>query len=242
MSIENTVPSDSHAYARFTRRLQGVFIDAIIFMVILAGSLIVAVSFASDNVGRILGITVVATWLLYEPALVSLTGGTVGHYLCNLRVVDDYGGNVSFPKALVRVLIKSLLGWYSFLAMAMTSRHQAVHDFLTKSTVQIRDFTKAQPYHFRGKRNETPEPGMPSYLRRGVFIVGYLFVCFILFTLALALLERAGLISMRCIDGYPCSWAELIILGSLWVGWAGLSIMAVTRGWKGLLWGARARR
>jgi uncharacterized RDD family membrane protein YckC len=205
MTIGNTLPSDSHAYARFTRRLQGVFIDAIIFMVILAGSLIVAVSFASDNVGRILGITVVATWLLYEPVLVSLTGGTVGHYLCNLRVVDDHGGNVSFPKALVRVLIKSLLGWYSFLAMAMTSRHQAVHDFLTKSTVQIRDITKAQPYHFRGNRNETPEPGMPSYLRRGAVIVGYLFVCFVLFTLALALLERAGLVSMRCIDGHPCS-------------------------------------
>ena len=52
-----------------------------------------------------------------------------------MRVVDDRGGNVSFIKALARMIIKSLLSWYSFLAMAMTSRHQAVHDLLPRSTV-----------------------------------------------------------------------------------------------------------
>jgi uncharacterized RDD family membrane protein YckC len=242
MAVESTASSDKHAYARFTRRVQGVLIDSIIFMLILAGSLIVAVSLASDNVGRVLGITVVVTWLLYEPVLVSMTGGTVGHYLCNLRVVDDHGGNVGFPKAVVRVIIKSLLGWYSFIAMAITSRHQAVHDYLTKSTVQIRDLAKAQPYHFAGRREESPEPGMPSRLRRVGVIAVYLLACFILLTLALAQLGQARLVSMRCIDGYSCTSAEFIILSLLWLSWAGLSILAVIRGWKGLLWGARARR
>ena len=156
MTIDSEASSDKSAYARFTRRLQGVLIDSIIFMLILAASLITAVSFRSDNVGRILGITVVAAWLLYEPLLVSMTGGTIGHYLCNLRVVDDRGGNISFVKAVVRVAIKSLLGWYSFIAMAITSRHQAVHDYLTRSTVQIRDLAKAKPYHFTGRRDEAP--------------------------------------------------------------------------------------
>jgi hypothetical protein len=78
-----------------------------------------------------------------------LAGGTIGHYLCNMWVVDDRGGNVSFIKAFGRMIIKSLLGWYSFLAMVMTSRHQAVHDLLTRSTVQMRDLTKSKPYHFR---------------------------------------------------------------------------------------------
>jgi hypothetical protein len=78
-----------------------------------------------------------------------LAGGTIGHYLCNVWVVDDRGGNVSFIKAFGRMIIKSLLGWYSFLAMVMTSRHQAVHDLLTRSTVQMRDLTKSKPYHFR---------------------------------------------------------------------------------------------
>lgn len=121
MTVDSETSPDTHAYARFTRRLQGVFIDAIICMLILAVALMLAVSFASDHIARILGATVAATWLFYEPLLVSLTGGTIGHYLCNMRVVDDHGGNISFIKAFARMIIKSLLGWYSFLAMAMTS-------------------------------------------------------------------------------------------------------------------------
>ena len=85
VTVDSEASSDTHAYARFTRRIQGVFFDAIIFMVILAAALMLAVSFASDHIARILGATVVVTWLFYEPLLVSLTGGTIGHYLCNMR-------------------------------------------------------------------------------------------------------------------------------------------------------------
>ena len=45
-----------NAYARFTRRVQAVLVDTIIFMFILAGALAVAVSFASDSIARILGL------------------------------------------------------------------------------------------------------------------------------------------------------------------------------------------
>ena len=63
VTIANEASADPHAYARFTRRVQGVLVDAIIFMLILAGALVVAVSLASDNIVRILGFTVAATWL-----------------------------------------------------------------------------------------------------------------------------------------------------------------------------------
>src|SRR5215475_7135712 len=99
--------SDTQAYVRFTRRVQAVLVDTIIFMIILAAALAVAVSFGSDNITRVVGFTVAATWLFYEPLLVSLTGGTIGHYLRNMRVVDDRGGNVGFVKAIARVVIKS---------------------------------------------------------------------------------------------------------------------------------------
>jgi uncharacterized RDD family membrane protein YckC len=240
VTIESETSPDKHAYARFSRRVQGVLIDSIVFMLILAASLIIAVSLKSDSVGRILGITVVVTWLLYEPLLVSMTGGTIGHYVCNLRVVDDRGGNVGFLKAVVRVVIKSLLGWYSFIAMALTSRHQAVHDFLTRSTVQIRDLARAQSHHFIGKRQDSPEPDMPTYLRRVVVIAGYLLACFILLTAALAALGQSGLVSMRCIDRDICNSTEFVMLGLLWLSWAALSVLAMIRGWKGQLWGARA--
>ena len=232
---------DRHAYARFTRRVQGVLIDAIIFMFILADALAIAVFFGSDNIARIVGFTVAATWLFYEPLLVSMTGGTIGHYLCNLRVVDDRGGNVGFLKAIARVIIKSVLGWYSFIGMAMTSRHQTVHDFLTNSTVQIRDLTKAQPHHFIGRRDGITAPGMPSPVERVAVIVAYLLAGFLLFTLAMAALAPVGLVSRQCIDGDPCSATELLIVSLLWVAWAGLSIWAAVLGWRGQLWGARAQ-
>jgi uncharacterized RDD family membrane protein YckC len=234
-----SVPADGHAYARFTRRLQAVLVDVIIFMLIFAGALILAVSLKSDNVARILGFTLVATWLLYEPILVSATGGTIGHWLYNLRVVGDDGGNLSFGKAVIRVVIKTVLGWYSFITMALTQRHQAVHDLLTKSTVQIRDLAKAQPYHFNARREQLTPPGMPSVARRLVVIVAYLFACFVLFTATLPALAAVGAVSMNCIDGRPCSGPELLILSVLWLAWAGLSILAVVRAWQGRIWGAR---
>ena len=82
-----------------------------IFLILTAAALAIATAMQSNNVGRILGFTFVAILLLYEPVLVPLTGGIVGHYLCNLRVIDDRtGGNISVLKAAARALIKSVLG------------------------------------------------------------------------------------------------------------------------------------
>jgi uncharacterized RDD family membrane protein YckC len=242
MSIETANPAETHAYGRFMRRLTAVVVDSIVFMLIMAGALIVAVSFKSDNVARILGFTVVATWLLYEPILVSMTGATIGHHLYNLRVVDDRGGNISFGKAVVRVVIKTVLGWYSFITMAMTSRHQAIHDLLTHSTVQIKDLAKAQPHHFATRREQLTAPGMPSMVRRVVVILAYLFVCLAVFSVAVAGAVPAGLVSERCIDSYPCTGPELIMLSVAWLTWAGLSIWTAVLGWQGRLWGARTQR
>ena len=71
-------------------------LDWIIAMAILFGAVLVAVSIQNDGFSRTLGFLVVITLFLYEPVLVSLAGGTLGHYFTNLRVVDDrHGGNVS---------------------------------------------------------------------------------------------------------------------------------------------------
>jgi uncharacterized RDD family membrane protein YckC len=242
MDLAAAPPADTHAYARFTRRLQAVLIDTIIFMLILVGALTVAVSFKSDNVARILGFTVVATWLLYEPGLVSMTGATIGHHMYNMRVVDDRGGNVGFGKAVLRVVLKTLLSWYSFITMATTSRHQAVHDLLTRSTVQIRDIAKAQAHHFAASRQELSAPSMPSKVRRTVVIAVFLLAIFVLFTVLLAATVPLGLVSERCIDGAPCSVRENVSIGILWIGWFGLSVGSAIFGWRGRLWGAQTRR
>jgi uncharacterized RDD family membrane protein YckC len=56
--------------------------------------------------------------------------------------------NVSLAKALARFGVKGVLGILSFFTMNFSRRHQAAHDILTNSSVQIRDATKAQPHHY----------------------------------------------------------------------------------------------
>jgi uncharacterized RDD family membrane protein YckC len=224
VAVESATSLDSSAYSRFTRRLQGVIVDSIVMMAIMVLALVLAVTFASDHVARILGFTVVITWLLYEPLLVSMISGTVVHLFLNMRVVDDRtGGNVTFGNAVLRMVIKTVLGWYSFIAMAVTSRHQAVHDLLTKSTVQIRDLAKTAPHHFSGRREATVSPGTPSGRRRIVVIIAYLLGWFGICLLAFVGLAQIGLISIQCLNNDVCSPVENLLQSMFWLGWLGLA-------------------
>jgi uncharacterized RDD family membrane protein YckC len=146
-------------YATFPRRLNALSLDAL-FLIGLS-----IVVFALTPAGQehpILRLSLAVIWwgalILYEPLMVALAGGTLGHRLMNLRVVDDQTAtNVTVGKAIGRYLIKGLLGVLSFFSMTFSRRHQALHDMMTKTTVQIRDPTKAQPHHYVEKK-EPPVP------------------------------------------------------------------------------------
>ncbi|MES2306996.1 MAG: RDD family protein [Gemmatimonadota bacterium] len=137
-------------YASFPRRLNALSIDlliliaysAVIFAILPAGS-------AQSPLRPILAVLWWGGVFLYEPLTVAFLGGTFGHQLQNLRVVDNRtGGNIGLPKAVARTLVKMLLGIFSFLSMSFSKRHQAIHDILTHSSVQLRDPGKAQPTHY----------------------------------------------------------------------------------------------
>jgi uncharacterized RDD family membrane protein YckC len=229
-------------YARFSRRLKGVLIDWIIAVVLVFGAVFVAVSLRSDAVSRMLGFLVVAVLVLYEPILVSLTGGTLGHTFANLRVVDEnHGGNVSFAKALMRLALKSLLGWYSFLVMAATRRNQAVHDLLTRSTVQIRDPAKALPHHYITERTDFQNPDMPSRPRRIAVICLYLSLAFFSFGVVLVAAAAIGALSLACLDNDRCSVGEGLFLIASTLVWIAISAACIGSGWRGRLLGARRR-
>jgi uncharacterized RDD family membrane protein YckC len=99
-------PIDGPRYGRFLRRFQAAIIDAIVIMVAIFGAVFIAITLNSEHLARTLGFSIAIGWLLYEPLLVALTGSTVGHYLCNLRVVDNKtGGNLNFFKAVLRTLL-----------------------------------------------------------------------------------------------------------------------------------------
>ena len=234
----------SPAYGRFSPRMRAFVIDWIIMLLLLVGALLVAIAANSDRIGRILGFTLVGIFLLYEPLLVSLAGSTVGHYLTNLRVVDDRTqGNVGLPKAAARLMIKTLLGIYSFITMATTSRHQAVHDLMTRSTVQIRDRSKASSHHYVAERTELLSAGMPSRLRRVLVISAYVLALFILYAVALpAFLAVTGIVPDTCMLTARCSQSEYVAKAATGVLELVILALCIVQGWRGRLLGCRVHR
>ena len=205
------------------------------------GAVLLAVSVESDNFSRALGVLVIVALLLYEPILVSRIGGTLGHYFNNLRVVDQHnGGNISFLKACARMVIKGLLGLYSFVILAATSRNQAVHDLLTGSTVQIRNPAKALPGQYMIERTEPAATDMPLPRRRLAVIAGYLLLTAIVYLLVTRGIIAAGVISDGCLDRNVCSASERILSLNLGLTLLAASAACIALGWRGRLIGARS--
>jgi uncharacterized RDD family membrane protein YckC len=226
-------------YARFSRRLRAMLLDWIIALVVLYGALLLATAVSNDNFSRGLGILVVVALLLYEPILVSRMGSTLGHYFTNLRVVDDRnGGNIGFARASARSLIKAVLGLYSFVILAATRRNQAVHDLLTRSTVQIRDPAKASLGQYIAERTELAA-GMPSRWRRIAVTCFYLLLIGIVYVVIIGVLVVPGAISDACIDRNFCSGGERILSLIFGAGLLGMCAVCIALGWRGRLLGAR---
>ena len=245
MSVHVDAPvTTAPKYARFSRRFRGIVLDWIIVMGILFGAVMLASTVANDNFSRALGVLVVTTFLLYEPVLVSLTGSTLGHYFTNLRVVDDRsGGNVSFLKACARVAIKAVLGLYSFVILAATRRNQAVHDLLTKSTVQIRDPAKALPGQYLTESSDPADAKLPPARRRVAAICVYLVLMFVSYLAVMMGLNASGMMSNACVGSIDkCSAGERVLDAAAAVLVLLLMALIIARGWKGRLFGARKAR
>jgi uncharacterized RDD family membrane protein YckC len=228
------------AYARFTPRLRALVIDFVLMSAVMVIALFAAIASGAENIARVLGFTVMAVWLLYEPLLVWLNGGTLGHYRCNLRVVDNRTqGNVGLLKAVARMIIKSALGWLSFVTMLTTRRSQAVHDLLTQSTVQIRDRAKASPHQFISERLELASDTMPSRVRRIAVILIYMLLWCVLVFMGAVVLVWAGLVSDACTLAGRCSRFEDLLSAALGLAWVAICIVWIALGWRGRLPGAR---
>ena len=214
-------------------------VDWILALIVLYGALLLATSVSNDNFSRGLGILVVVVLLLYEPILVSRMGSTLGHYFTNLRVADDRdGGNIGFARACARSLIKAVLGLYSFVILAATRRNQALHDLLTRSTVQIRDPAKASPGQYIAERDELAA-GMPSRWRRVAVTCFYLLLIGTVYVVIIGGLVVPGAISDACINRNFCSGGERILSLIFGAGLLGMCAVCIALGWRGRLLGAR---
>jgi uncharacterized RDD family membrane protein YckC len=224
-------------YATFTRRFRALVIDSAI-----VSGLVIALLFLGDAVAGVRGsaqviwLLAVGLLLLYEPVLVSRRGATLGHSVARLQVVDARTGRwPSFARSLARYLIKVVVGAPSFVTMALTRRHQAVHDLLTQTTVQVpatEDFVE-----FHVERAEEPGVELPSRRRRLAVILLYVTTVFFVYGVTLTLVVPAD-----CLQAQSCAAGTRILVQAIALAWLGLSLAAIVAGWRGVLFGARRTR
>lgn len=237
-SLEGTESPKSYiAYASFGARLRALVVDAAVVVAAIV-ALVVASEAARDvpGSGRVFVALVFALALLYEPVQVWRYGATIGHRSANIRVVADVsGGNPGFGRALSRFLIKSVLGIASFVAMALTRRHQAVHDSVTRTTVQIRDIGRARATDFAFERAVDPTLQLPSRSRRAIVVLLYLVGAFV----AMSFVMGAS-VPQDCLDEVACTAGEALAANVISAAWLAVTVVLIIAGWRGRLWGARS--
>jgi uncharacterized RDD family membrane protein YckC len=224
-------------YGSFFARFRALVLDA----VVLVGTTML-ILFTADLAGatRIAFVSCATLLILYEPVMVARTGATLGHRWSNLRVVAEHSGdNPGFMRALVRFFVKSILGLPSFLFMALTKRHQALHDRVAGTTVRIRDPNRARPIDVVWERSvaELEPAGMPSRGRRLGVIAAYLMGSFIAMSIV-----SLTLASDACLTTDQCTPSEDFRLEMVALVWLALGAGLVIGGWRARLWGARLPR
>jgi uncharacterized RDD family membrane protein YckC len=223
-------------YATFTSRFRAVLIDtALVFGALITVLLLGDIADGVPGSGRLVWILMVALLFLYEPLLIWRRGATIGHSARQLQVVSiDTGERPGFLRALVRYLIKVILGLPSFVTMTFSRRHQAVHDILTRTTVQLAASADPDMAEYHLERVVHDDLELPSPLRRLVAIAVYLASVFVVYGIALVAIDRD-----HCAQAQACTGPLRATVEGLALLWLCLSVGVVIAGWKGLLFGAR---
>ncbi len=125
-------------YASLQSRIKAVVIDGIIAIALMY-SVTEILNYFDDVPSSIRMYLFILLFILYEPILVSLFGSTAGHYFSDIKVkrVNNPNKNLIFPLALLRFILKYLLGWLSLLTVTSSQKRQAIHDSLVNSVVII---------------------------------------------------------------------------------------------------------
>ena len=140
-------------YARAAPRLQAWLRDGLVQVCIVAICLTAAVMLGTPMATRAIVISAMATILFYEPVCIAVAGGTVGHLSMNLRIVRaDNFGRVSFGRALLRTVVKAVVGIWVFMAIYFTRRSQGLHDLAAGTVVVPRSVAAVRQGGFAVER------------------------------------------------------------------------------------------
>jgi uncharacterized RDD family membrane protein YckC len=126
---------ENNVYPEITKRVRAIFLDGFILIGLMTLSAIVFS--VLDPVPNAIPMCLLLLFFLYDPILVSVFGGTIGH-ICNGMRVKDFNNqlkNLSFTKALWRFLVKSFWGWVTYIPALNGEHGRAIHDKFSGSIV-----------------------------------------------------------------------------------------------------------
>ncbi|MEJ2622031.1 MAG: RDD family protein [Candidatus Thiodiazotropha sp.] len=226
---------DQTNYPRLLRRVQALLIDSLLFFLIIF-TWWMTFPLVENQPTWIRVILPVTGWLIVDPILVSLTGGTPGHHLRQIAVFKSRQRvQLGLLQSLVRSLLKLMTGWWSFVFVLMTKRHQALHDLLARSVVVLVQ-PQLLPAHekLQARYQDSDTYRYPSPIRKLSIILLYMIAATLLY-----LLIQATLLSSNCLQNGNCSSTDILVslfLANLWL----IGLVATTvLGWRGYLPGAR---
>ena len=138
---ESAAPPWERPYPTLFRRYIATVIDGLLaFAVIVIVGLLPGEGAAIGRT-KFLAFVVFGFWA--EPMLTS-HWCTPGQGLTGIRVRsnDDPEEHIGLGSAVLRLLVKSLLGWISFFTLPFTHRQRALHDIVANSVmIQVRGYT-----------------------------------------------------------------------------------------------------
>lgn len=123
-------------YTNLFDRVKAAVVDGIVLIAMMfAASEILALF---DNVPNFIRVVIfIFIFVLYEPLLVSIYGGTIGHSKIGITVRKDSDPTkkISFFVALIRFVAKAILGTFSLFSVTANDKRKAIHDYVANSVV-----------------------------------------------------------------------------------------------------------
>ncbi len=123
-------------YANLSVRVKAAIIDSLLLI-----GFIIAISELFDLFEAVPDtlrmVAFIFAFILYDPLFTSIYGGTIGHSFSGIgvRSESDVEKKIPFPMALMRFLVKVLLGWISLVTITGNKKKKAIHDYVAKSVV-----------------------------------------------------------------------------------------------------------
>lgn len=191
-------------FPRIHKRLQAMLVDSVAVGACLLIPVYFIVTFDVEN-GAIKSFLLFFPVLTLEPFMVSITGGSLGHHLAGIKVVDEQTQKpITLIRSYFRFLVKIAFGIYSLLSILFTQRYQAIHDIAAHSVVLFKAPENATPAQRVPERMKSSEQAHASVGRIMIVTLAYCFVVFMGFVFTLL-----ALVSNDCATLQICSASEI---------------------------------